>query len=347
VAVTDLGGGSRPPWLLHNQALLRTATLVKTEDKTRHFRFTVALLPGSNRLEVRSANADGSRESEPSVATLRFDGKLPEPELHVLTVGINRYAAGAEVKDLDLSVADVKSIAAALRKHAGKLYRAVHVTELCDEQATRAKILAAVADVAKKAQPQDTLFIYVASHGHTIPGFQRYYLIPHDFKKEADNRDDDVRKYGLAIDELGDALAEVPALKRVLIFDTCRAGSAVALSSKSNPLAFRRAIDGFNRAQGVYSLSATGADELAGEPPALGHGILAYTLLAALGEVTGPPGALKAGPGRGKADLDVLDWFRYARDNVPRVAEKFRCSQQVRMSGEDQPGFPLLTLSGE
>lgn len=43
----------------------------------------------------------------------------------------------------------------------------------------------------------------------------------------------------------------------------------------------------FTRAQGVYSLSATTADDLAAEPKALGHSMLTYALLAGLQAVDG------------------------------------------------------------
>ena len=52
----------------------------------------------------------------------------------------------------------------------------------------------------------------------------------------------------LAIDELGEVLAGVPALKRVLIFDTCHSGSAISLAGRQqNPFAFRGAIERFSR----------------------------------------------------------------------------------------------------
>src|SRR5207237_8277006 len=105
-----------------------------------------------------------------------------------------------------------------------------------------------------------------------------------------EEREAAVRQHGLAIDELGEVLATVPALKRVLIFDTCHSGSAIRLAGKpQNPFAFRGAMERFSRAQGVYSLSATAADELAAETRELGHSLLTYALLAGLRAVPGGP----------------------------------------------------------
>jgi WD40 repeat protein len=368
VAVTDQGGGIKGPWLQHNGATLRIGSKLRQEGRTVHYRFPVTLMPGDNRFEVRAATADGSRESDPASHTLAFNGQLPEPQLHVIAIGINRYAQGSGVSHLDCCLSDAKAVANLFRKSTGTLYQQVHVTQLFDDQATRDGILKAVTATATKARAQDTLVLYVASHGIALG--QRFYLIPHDFqpakgeaapaapqpqlmlvatrgyRSTSDAREAAVRTRGLAIDELGEALAAVPALKRVLIFDTCHSGSAIALAGKKqNPFAFRGAMERFSRAQGVYSLAATAADELAAETKELGHSILTYALLAGLKAVEHGPlqgQALRAGS---RGAVDVLAWFRYARDHVPRLYEQYvGRPQQVELSGEDQPSFPLLRL---
>ena len=103
-----------------------------------------------------------------------------------------------------------------------------------------------VTDIAKRARPQDTLVVYQSGHGVAIG--QRFYLIPHDFKARAaatepapaptavasrgyapaTGREAAIRARGLAVDDLGEALAAVSALRRVLIFDTCHSGGAAA-----------------------------------------------------------------------------------------------------------------------
>jgi hypothetical protein len=42
--------------------------------------------------------------------------------------------------------------------------------------------------------------------------------------------------------------------------------------------------------------------------------------------------------------VDVLSWFSYAREQVPGLYTRYvGRPQQVELSGEDQPGFPLLS----
>jgi WD40 repeat protein len=368
VALTDKGGGIAGPWLLHNGTALRNAQLVNKDAETSRYRFTVAVVPGENRLEVHAATADGSVESEPAAAVVRFDGRLPDPQLYVLAIGINCFAQDSGVENLRFCVADAQAIAELFRQRAGKLYQQVHVTRLLDEQATKANILRGITALASRAQPQDTLLLYVASHGYTVG--QRFYLFPHDFRigKEAapaeipptatvvglrgyrggSEADDMIRAHGLAIDELGEALATVPALKRVLVFDTCQSGSVATLAKNAqSPFAFRGTMQRFSRAQGVYSLAAVKADELAREEAELNHSLLTYSLLAGLRAVDGGPLAgkqVRATAG----GVDVLEWFRFVRGEVPGLYEKYvGRRQEVEFSGEDQPGFPLLTAPRE
>ena len=180
VAVSDQGGGIKGPWLQHNGVTLPAGQLLKSENKTLHYRFPVALVSGDNRLEVRAATADGVVESEPALTTVKFSGTLPSPDLYVIAIGINRFAKDAGIANLDFCVPDARAIADLFRERAGKLYGQVQITTLLDEQATRANILKAVTDVSAKARPQDVMVLYVASHGYTVG--QRFYLFPHDFR---------------------------------------------------------------------------------------------------------------------------------------------------------------------
>src|SRR5262249_30121012 len=152
------------------------------------------------------------------------------------------------------------------------------------------------------------------------------YLLPHDVRLQTPDRpDEDYRRGGLSIDDLGEALSAVLALKRVLIFDTCDSGSAAELAGRG-PTAVPLPRPGrrFTRAQGVHSLAATKAGEQAVEHPELGHGVLTYALLAACGRVEKGPLAGRPLPApAGGRDVDVLEWFAYARRHVPDLYRKY------------------------
>jgi uncharacterized caspase-like protein len=260
----------------------------------------------------------------------------------VIAVGINNYRVPA--LSLQLAVPDATAVSELFQRRATAIYGAVKAHLVIDEQATREGILGAVKSVAAQAAPKDLVVLYLAGHG-AMAG-QRYYFVPQDFQQRSGQIADDLRAQGIPGDELADLLADVPALKQVLILDTCASGAAVQLGKGlRDPLAFRAFVERLGRRQGIFTIAATAAGDEAQEVAALGHGVLTYTLLAALRAA--PPGPLDgkflhAADARGQAD--VLDWFSYASGQVPRLTRRFLGKEQyVQTSGQGQ-SFPVLSL---
>ena len=341
--VTDQGGGVKGPWLLHNDARVLAPGQPVTKGKIVERSFKVALIEGENRLKVTAASKDGSWESEPAVLTLKYTQKLTRPRIHLLAVGANRYVE--EAINLRFAAPDAKAIARLFTERGKAFYGAdnVHIVQLVDEQATLEGIKDALNNIADTAKPQDTLVVFLAGHG-TIVG-QRYYFIPHEYKTKTGKLEEDIRQQGLAGDILGDWLSAVPALKRVVIYDTCQSGGAISIARTArNPFAFRGAMERLSRAQGVFTIAATAAGDEAQEVPELGHGVLTYALLAGLGAVdVGPLKQQAISPKEGKM-IDVRDWFSFAQDKVPVLTKyHFGREQFVAFSGHGQ-SFPVLPL---
>ncbi|MBI3467792.1 MAG: caspase family protein [Planctomycetes bacterium] len=307
IEATDRGGGIQGPWLRHNGARVASATESQRLDKALRRQFSVQLVEGENRLEAWSATSDGSWESEPAAIVLRYE-KL-------------------------------------FQRRGGALYRQVSVHPLPDEKATRSAIQQSLEKIAKESQPQDTLVVFLAGHG-TMVG-QRYYFIPHEFRRqEGKTLEEDVRRQALPVDELGDQLSMVPALKRVVVFDTCQSGGAIGLSRTArDAFAFRGAIERLSRSQGVFTIGATAAGDEAQEVTELKHGVLTYALLAGLRAVDeGPLQGQGIRPSNPDQVADVLDWFSFASGQVPRLTKQyFGRSQDVQTSGLGS-SFPILPL---
>jgi len=342
VGVTSRGGGIQEPWLFHNRIHTGKPEHIRKDGKTLHCTFTVSLVEGENRIQVQSASEDGSWESEPAILTIDYHGALPLPQLHLLVIGINEYEGGENLKGC---VAPAKAIIELFEKRHARHYPAVHVTALYDAEATSEGILKAIEAIAEKAGPQDTLIVYVASHGWTIG--QRYYLLPHEYQRVASQTiNDAVWQWGLPIDELGGRLSQVPALKRVLIFDTCQSGSAV--KSERSPFEFRGAVERFARSQGIFTLAASAEDANAFEHPhTAGMGILTFTLLAGMGAIEDKHnllGGARVGAQNPRREVDVLDSLRFAEKHVPRLVKKLVGQKEyhIEMRGRE-PDFPLLS----
>lgn len=344
VEATDEGNGVQGPWLIHNGARVLTPGQAQRRDNVVRRRFTVPLVEGENRLEVQASSADGSWESEPVVRVLRYEKALARPRLFLAAVGVSRYAQGGF--RLQFARADAEALADVFRRRGGTLYEQVEVKLLVDDQATREGIRRTLTELAQKARSQDTLLLFLAGHGAMVG--QRYYFITQEFRNQPDkSRDEDIRRQGMPVDELGDFLSMGAALKRMLILDTCASGAAVDLFrvASRNPFALRGDIERLSRSQGVYVVAASAATEEAKEADELGHGILTYTLLAGLKAVhRGPLERLAVQPSGPNQMVDVLEWFSFASGHVARLTKRY-CGQEqnVHMAGRGG-SFPVLPL---
>jgi WD40 repeat protein len=330
--VTDQGGGYRTPWLRHNGVVIAATLPPETRPNGIRQTFEVTLVDGHNKLEILSASADGSWESEPASQRLLFESPIAKPAIHVVAVGINRYAGGLK---LNFAVKDAKALADLFRVRGPQLFSDVHVRVLSDAEATRESILEALAGV--KAAPQDVFVLFLAGHGVTIG--QRYYFLPSDFRDEPGTEvDDDVRKSGLPNDELIGRVNKVAALKRLVIYDTCQSGAALGIP-EGRGIGTAKAMEAFSRS-GSWLIAAAASGEDAYEPRDLQHGLLTYALLAGAA-------AVKHGPLSERSHDEqpwttVRDWFGYAQDAVPSLGKVYFGREQAIEFRASNGNFPVL-----
>ncbi len=342
VEVVDQGGGILGPWLMQNTARVVVEKSVQQEGKLRRYRFRVPLVEGENSLEIWAASADGSWESEPACLIVRYTKPLPKPELYVVAVGVSQYADPSY--QLRHAATDAQTIAELFRERGPALYKDIHVTTLLDKQATKPAVLSGIRGVAGKARPQDTLIVFLAGHGAMVD--PDYYLLLHDFQPSAAGLEDDVRRQGLLASELGKTVADVPALKRIVVFDTGQSGGPqVSAGAARDPFAFRGAIERLSRAQGGFTIATAGALPESRDVPGLDHGLLTYTLLAGLHSAeAGPLKDEGLRPAGGDRMAYVLDWFGFASAHLPLLTRRYYGqAMDVQHSGRGS-SFPVLPL---
>lgn len=344
VEAIDTGGGVPNLVLFQNGS--RSGTRVKNERVGNRVRqsFEVRLAPGENEFQLRAPAADGDTayDAEPVTVTVRYDKPVRPPALLLLSVGVTNY----ERKDLKLKFAarDAEAIEAAFRAKHKPLYREVVSIVLTDADATREKVQAAFAKLKLQAEPSDTLLVFLAGHG--VASGQRFYFIPHEFNPSPFiGVQEALQKNALADDVLSEWMCDVPARKRIVIFDACHSGAAIRSSGGRAAFQVSDAIERLNRATGIHTLAGAAAGTEAMEPDALGHGVLTYALLAALGRVNdGPLRDRRMVPVGTDPVVSVLDWFNYAADQVPRLTKKiYGWEQDIQFRSEGR-NFALLPV---
>jgi Caspase domain len=339
---TDQGGGIANLAIYQNGARVLAPGQSRTDGKTIHRTFTVALVEGRNHLRITASTADGSWESEPAELVLTYERPLAKSRLFLVAVGVNRYADAN--LNLKYAASDAQAFAELFRRRGAALYDRVQATTLLDDKATKQSIHEALKQIAADTKPQDTLVLFLAGHG-TMVG-QRYYFVPHELRRQAELLEDDIRHQAIPADELSDDLGSAKALKRMLILDTCASGGALALTTKGRSgFALRGAIERLSRTQGIFTIAASSASEEAQQSKQLGHGVLSYALLAGLKATDGGPlDGQFVRPSNPEGVVDVLEWFSFAAGQVPRLTEKlYGAAQDVQTSAQGA-SFPVLPL---
>jgi hypothetical protein len=248
--------------------------------------FVLATPPAKRALTSSAPQKGAPAQGAPAVAG-------PVQQKWALIVGISHFGDRA-VPTLGFTTADANSFAAELKDPAIGRFSAANVRVLTDEQATTRNIKQQLNWIARNAQPNDLVVIYVATHGSpreldSAGGVN--YIVTYDTEiKNADSPDEDaLYATALPMVELANAVAtRMKALRTAVILDTCYSGGAVTNESKlmgkglANVSPSSATLDRMSQGSGRIVIAAASSNEESLESPELHHGYFTYFLLQAL-----------------------------------------------------------------
>jgi uncharacterized caspase-like protein len=224
--------------------------------------------------------------------------------LWVLAIGVetfNDFAGCGRTRDCNVFLpnlpnapSDAMALDAVLRDGVGTLFSEVRSTVLAHGHGvapTKAAITRALGAL-QGAAAEDTVLVFLASHGVADTAGRDYYFMPADARMHALQAVVGTQPPGVAADlssllsatELSDALRRL-AGRRLLLIDTCHAG---AVGFSGNPYAVTKR----SAAASFATLSASTGTELSYEyaDRSVPHGGFTHALLRALrGELAVPP----------------------------------------------------------
>lgn len=323
VLAEDQGGGIGEVRLYQNGKILprEAAAKVAKDGSTETHLFRVKLVEGENRLRVVALSRDRV-ESSPMEIAVTLRGAEKASDLHLVVVGINRYRNAA--LNLTYAETDAKGVIGFFQSaDVKKLFRSVHVYAALSEQATGTKIRGIFSEVAGKAQPQDTLLVYLAGHGDTAG--EEWYFIPHDVT--APEIEQELRQGGISNAYISESIKQCRAQKVFVMIDACKSGKLV-LAMRSTEA--RKALVQLARSTGTYIVSASTDQQYAAEIKALGHGVFTYSLLE----------GLQGKAGEKKVTVEGL--IHYVKEKLPELTEKHRGQAQYPVSWGSGMDFPLV-----
>ncbi len=204
-----------------------------------------------------------------------------------LVVGIGHFADGG-ISRLNYTTADANSFAAILQDPSVGGFPAANVHVLTDEHATTKNIKEELNWIARHAQPNDLVVIYVATHGtpRTLDSAGgANYLLTYDTEiyKAGDFDEDSLYATAYPMVELANAVAtRMKALRTAVFLDTCYSGGAAPTEKVANTAPSGAMLAHLTEGTGRIVISASQVNEESLESNRLRHGYFTYYLLQAL-----------------------------------------------------------------
>ncbi|HEY1803066.1 MAG TPA: caspase family protein [Terracidiphilus sp.] len=260
-----------------------------------HFNGSEALDQGLNPLVLSTPASRGFETDQGTTPAPAAPPVKPGPvqQKWALVVGIGRFT-DTQIPALHYTDADATAFAAALKDPAIGAFPADHVNVLTDDQATTKNIKEALNSIARQAQPNDLVVIYVATHGtprtaDTAGGAN--YLITYDTEAYSGSSLNEDSLYATAYPmiELANAVStRMKALRTAVFLDTCYSGGAAGDSGSPPATALANTAPSgsmlahMTDGTGRIVMSASEVSEESLESNQLKHGYFTYYLLQAL-----------------------------------------------------------------
>ncbi|MBX3636627.1 MAG: caspase family protein [Rubrivivax sp.] len=217
--------------------------------------------------------------------------------LWVLAAGVHRFERIPGLRPLPFAPNDARTLAAQLAAQRGRAFADVQVRVVADGTAalpTKAALLSGL-QWLKDARPEDTVLVFLASHGTTDAS--EYYFMTRDTEAadaerilRAQDERGSVPAGGapstLTASEILEQLRRVPG-RRLLVIDTCESGVA---DGRQNPHTLLKR----SASTQLAVWSAARGDQDSYESPDAPHGLFTQSLLQSLHEATGAPARLDA-----------------------------------------------------
>jgi WD40 repeat protein len=287
----------------------------------------------SNDIRVEAFNGVAMGVAETYVGLLGQMRPAPvKGNLYMLTVGVNVFPALSSSSHLAYAAQDAEDFGRTWKMRCAENYAHMLVHTISDnsmDEPNQQNILDAL-KFAEQAGSDDTVVIFLASHGLTDPA-GNYYFVPRDAMPQdiANAKKGEKAPSLISWMVIFDALRNT-AGRRVLIVDTCQARS-IEGKFESHSLMKRSAASQF-----ALIVASKGNEESQEYAPAK-HGLFTYALLSAL-----KPDADANRDGW----VSLLEVFDFARPIVEKLCNKLTGSQTPQMvSPQVLAEIPIMTCS--
>jgi uncharacterized caspase-like protein len=309
------------------------AVLAASENMSFSREVRVRLKKGVNQLRAESSNGQSLGISENNIETQRGATIAPSV-LYVAAIGTGDFQ-DRDIEGLKFASNDATEIARLfekLGKNSGfSVTKTLLLADTAAQKATRANVMAMLADFLSAATGDDTVVVFLASHGIS-DSHGNYYFVPQD-ARFADikallaglDRAPSLLRWDYFVDRLRDT-----AGRRLLIVDTCSSGNAAG-TFDAHSLAKRSLASSF------ALMAASRGNEESQELPSQKHGLFTYGLLEALRTGYDPDH---------DGMVSLSEAFEFAYDKVQELKNKAVGAQTPQLSAPDVLANMVLASAG-
>lgn len=268
------------------------------------------------------------------------------PDRWAVVIGIGSFT-DPHIQALKYTSSDAQSFQAALLDPKIGAFKPDHVRTLLNDDATTKNIKVALNWLARSAGPDDTVVVYVATHGSSrdLDTVGVNYIITHDTEIGSNTVDPDLL-YATALPmvEISNAIATRVKARRAAIFlDTCYSGNAATRDPRmiapgvKNASPSKATIGHITQGVGRMVFAAAGEDQESLESDALQHGFFTYYLVQALQQEGGATPLTK-----------IFDYTQqHVSQTVATQFKQYNLQQNPVMGRSEQTtDFALVSPSG-
>lgn len=170
---------------------------------------------GKNIIKAVAANVDNTMQSNAALwETTANYAQAEKSSFNALVVGINDFI-NPQLK-LTYSVADAELLAATLQTAAAGLFEKVTIKTLTKPDQTTGDAILQEIKAFQSMRPDDLFVLYLAGHG--LVDEDQYFFIPSNVDSL---RTEKLKIEAISQKKLAEAIANLPATKKLLLIDTC------------------------------------------------------------------------------------------------------------------------------
>ena len=182
------------------------------EENKTIFDGVISLEPGINVVKIKCVDRNGQIKEQ----SVRIVKKAKLGNIYAVVVGISEFHNPGY--NLNYAVSDARKFYDFLRSESGGKLPENRIRLLADSSATRANVIGTLTNLLGKTTKDDTVEIYIATHGITDFDGMLYYLC---YDTDIEN----LRGTGFSDNELTDILKKnIQAGKIVIYLDACHSG---------------------------------------------------------------------------------------------------------------------------